>query len=108
MTRLRDERALPPLLALRRDDDPHARRFAIRCLAKLPDAPSEAFLDGLGELHAGVRLAAIEAIGKVRRPEMLEPLIDALLSDRDRLLEALCAVSAFGGDAIRLLVAVRP
>jgi HEAT repeat protein len=105
MTRLRDERALPPLLALRRDDDPHARRFAIRCLAKLPDAPSEAFLD---ELHAGVRLAAIEAIGKVRRPEMLEPLIDALLSDRDRLLEALCAVSAFGGDAIRLLVAVRP
>jgi len=87
----RDRVARSTLIDGASDPEPGVRRLALEMLARLPQAGGEAVVhERLVDENAGVRLAALHAIGRSRTPDAL-PTALRLLDDDDPRVRAAAA-----------------
>lgn len=70
-----DARAIPALVRALGDGDPETRKFAARSLVKFGPAASDALLAALTDPSAAVRRYAVRALGEIREPRAVEPLL---------------------------------
>jgi HEAT repeat protein len=77
--KLKDSRALEPLLAALKDENAAVRRAATEALGilKYPQA-LEPFMAALKDDNLSVRVAVIEALGRLKDSRAFEPLFAAL------------------------------
>jgi HEAT repeat protein len=88
---LRDRVARSTLIEGTRDPEPGVRRLALEMLAWLPQAGGEVVVrERLEDEDAGVRLAALHAVGRSQTPEAL-PTALRLLDDDDAHVRAAAA-----------------
>lgn len=90
--------AIPALLPLLQDKVKAVREEAAAGLAAIGNAAIPSLLKALQHDDWLVRLHAVEALGKTRSPETVEPLLSVLFNDQD---------SAVREDAVRALGEIR-
>ncbi|GMV50346.1 MAG: hypothetical protein NBKEAIPA_00336 [Nitrospirae bacterium] len=95
--RIGDPSAVSALMPLLQDKVKAVREEAAAALAALGTAAVAALIDALQHEEWLVRLHAIEALGKLKSPEAVEPLLRTLFNDRD---------SAVREDVVRALGAI--
>ncbi len=76
------EKAIPPLIALLKDDRADVRRLAAGALVKFDKMAVSALVNLLYDEHAYTREAAVWALGKIGDYRAIEPL-EKLLDDMD-------------------------
>jgi HEAT repeat protein len=90
--------AVPVLISVLNDPDPHIRRNAVRTLGKIRDPKSFSRIAGVvedGELD--VRISAIEALGEMRDPRSIPLLVGLLENDYPQVrMEAAWALDRIG------------
>ena len=93
-------RAVAPLVPLLQDKVKAVREETSTALAAIGEAALSSLLAALTHAEWLVRLHAVEALGKTRSPEAVDPLLSVLFNDRDRAVRE-DAVRALGqiGDA---------
>lgn len=98
LAKLNDSCAIDPLLTLLADDDEFVCAQAIESLMKLKaENVSEKLIPCLSSPYERVVSASAKALGQMRDPAALTPLLDTFLQDRfghcanSSLVEALCA-----------------
>jgi len=98
--RIKDPGAVAPLVPLLQDKVKAVREETSTALAVIGEAALSSLLTALTHTEWLVRLHAVEALGKTRSPEAVDPLLSVLLNDRDRAVRE-DAVRALGqiGDA---------
>lgn len=98
--RIGEARAVPALMPLLQDTVKAVREEAAGALAKLGPTAVPVLIEALTHQEWLVRLHAVEALGKTRSPDAVEPLLHLLFNDRDSSLRE-DAVRALGeiGDA---------
>ncbi len=98
--RIQDSGAVAPLLPLLQDSVKSVREETSTALAAIGEAALSSLLVALTHAEWLVRLHAVEALGKTRSPEAVDPLLSVLFNDRDRAVRE-DAVRALGqiGDA---------
>ncbi len=105
--RIQDPGSVAPLVPLLQDKVKAVREETSTALAAIGEAALSSLLDALTHTEWLVRLHAVEALGKTRSPEAVEPLLSVLFNDRDRAVRE-DAVRALGqiGDvrAVEFLV----
>ena len=82
--RIRDARAIDPLIPLLQDRVKAVREEASMALAEIGDAALPSLLEALRHTDWLVRLHAVEALGKSRSRDAVEPLLWALFNDQDQ------------------------
>jgi HEAT repeat protein len=97
--RLKDPRAIGPLIVALPDEDPEVNKAVFEALKSFPgweksDAAKSLvpkLIEALRDENPWVRLSAAEALGKIKDPRAVEPLIAALKDplSRDYVAEAL-------------------
>ncbi len=92
--RIKDEAAVEPLIPLLQDKVKAVREEATASLAAIGTAALPSLLDAMHHPEWLVRLHAVEAVGKMRSPDAVEPLLSVLFNDPD---------TAIREDAIRAL-----
>lgn len=92
--RVREAEAIAPLIPLLQDKVKAVREETTTALAAIGDASIPSLLGALSHTEWLVRLHAVEALGKMRSPAAVEPLLFVLFNDAD---------SAIREDAIRSL-----
>ena len=105
--RIQDPEAIGPLVSRLQDSVKAVREETSTALATIGEAALSSLLDALTHVEWLVRLHAVEALGKTRSPEAVDPLLSVLFNDRDRAVRE-DAVRALGqiGDprAVEFLV----
>jgi HEAT repeat protein len=105
--RIQDPGAVPPLVLLLQDKVKAVREETSTALAAIGEAALSSLLAALTHTEWLVRLHAVEALGKTRSAEAVDPLLSVLFNDRDRAVRE-DAVRALGqiGDvrAVEFLV----
>ena len=98
--RIKDPGAVAPLVPLLQDTVKAVREETSTALAAIGEAALSSLLAALTHAEWLVRLHAVEALGKTRSPEAVDPLLSVLFNDRDRAVRE-DAVRALGqiGDA---------
>ena len=98
--RIQDPEAVVPLVPLLQDKVKAVREETSTALAAIGEAALSSLLAALTHTEWLVRLHAVEALGKTRSAEAVEPLLSVLFNDRDRAVRE-DAVRALGqiGDA---------
>jgi HEAT repeat protein len=98
--RIQDPEAVGPLVPLLQDKVKAVREETSTALAAIGEAAVPLLLDALTHGEWLVRLHAVEALGKTRSLEAVDPLLSVLFNDRDRAVRE-DAVRALGqiGDA---------
>lgn len=81
--RIGDSGSVGPLIPLLQDKVKAVREEAAKTLAAIGTAAIPALLEALSHAEWLVRLHAVEALGKMRRPEAVEPLLSVLFNDPD-------------------------
>jgi HEAT repeat protein len=107
--RIKDSSAIEPLIPLLQDKVKAVREEATVALAAIGDAALPSLLEALKHSEWLVRLHAIEALGKMRSPAAVEPLLSALFNDHDQAVreDAVRALGQVGdGRAVEFLVTV--
>lgn len=84
--RVKDERAIGPLIPLLQDKVKAVREEATIALAEIGDAALPSLLEALKHPEWLVRLHAIEALGKSRSADAVEPLLWVLFNDPDQAI----------------------
>ena len=107
--RIQDPGAVAPLVPLLQDKVKAVREETSTALAAIGEAALSSLIAALTHVEWLVRLHAVEALGKTRSPEAVDPLLSALFNDPDRAVRE-DAVRALGqiGDAraVEFLVTV--
>ncbi len=107
--RIQDPGAVAPLVPLLQDKVKAVREETSTALAAIGEAALPSLLAALTHTEWLVRLHAVEALGKTRSPEAVNPLLSVLFNDPDRAVRE-DAVRALGqiGDAraVEFLVTV--
>jgi HEAT repeat protein len=96
--RIGDPEAVPVLMPLLQDKVKAVREEASSALAAIGAAAVTGLLEALQHDDWMVRLHAVEALGKLKSPDSVEPLLRALFNERD---------SAIREDVVRALGAIR-
>ena len=98
--RIHDPETVAPLVLLLQDSVKAVREETSTALAAIGEAALPSLLGALTHGEWLVRLHAVEALGKTRSPEAVDPLLSVLFNDRDRAVRE-DAVRALGqiGDA---------
>jgi HEAT repeat protein len=98
--RIQDPETVASLMPLLQDRVKAVREEASTALAAIGNAALSSLLGALNHVEWLVRLHAVEALGKTRSPEAVDPLLSTLFNDRDRAVRE-DAVRALGqiGDA---------
>ena len=98
--RIKDPEAVGPLVPLLQDSVKAVREETSTALAAIGEAALSSLLDAVTHGEWLVRLHAVEALGKTRSPEAVDPLLSVLFNDRDRAVRE-DAIRALGqiGDA---------
>lgn len=98
--RIRDSESVAPLVPLLQDKVKAVREEAAAALAAIGEASLPSLFVALTHAEWLVRLHAVEALGKTKSPEAVDPLLSVLFNDRDRAVRE-DAVRALGqiGDA---------
>ena len=98
--RIKDPGTVTVLMPLLQDNVKAVREETSTALAAVGNAALSSLLVALSHAEWLVRLHAIEALGKMRSPEAVDPLLSVLFNDRDRAVRE-DAVHALGqiGDA---------
>jgi len=98
--RIKDPGAVAPLVPLLQDSVKAVREETSTALAAIGEAALSSLLGALTHAEWLVRLHAVEALGKARSPETVDPLLSVLFNDPDRAVRE-DAVRALGqiGDA---------
>lgn len=107
--RIKDTRAVEPLIPLLQDKVKAVREEATTSLAEIGDAALPSLLDALKNPEWMVRLHAVEALGKSRSADAVEPLLWALFNDHDQAIreDIVRALGQLGdGRAMEFLVTV--
>lgn len=81
--RIREPRAIPALVPLLQDKVKAVRVDVAGALAHIGEAAVPTLLEALKHAEWLVRLHAIEALGKMRAPQGVEPLLAVLFNDHD-------------------------
>jgi HEAT repeat protein len=82
--RIKDARAIEPLLPLLQDKVKAVREEAATALAELGECALASLVGALKHSEWLVRLHAVEALGKSRSADAVEPLLWVLFNDRDQ------------------------
>ena len=82
--RIRDPEAVGLLIPLLQDKVKAVREETSTALAAIGEASLSSLLAALTHAEWLVRLHAVEALGKTRSPEAVDPLLSVLFNDRDR------------------------
>jgi HEAT repeat protein len=109
LARIEDERAIRPLIPLLQDKVKAVREEATTALAKIGDPALPSLLEALKHSEWLVRLHAVEALGKSRSAEAVEPLLWALFNDHDQAIreDVVRALGQLGdGRAVEFLVTI--
>jgi len=93
--RIKDSGAVSPLVPLLQDKVKAVREETSTALAAIGEAALSSLLAALTHTDWLVRLHAVEALGKTRSPEAVDPLLSVLFNDRDRAVRE-DAVRALG------------
>ena len=98
--RIQDPRTVAPLVPLLQDKVKAVREETSSALAAIGEAALSSLIAALTHTEWLVRLHAVEALGKTRSAEAVDPLLSVLFNDRDRAVRE-DAVRALGqiGDA---------
>jgi HEAT repeat protein len=107
--RIKDSGAIEPLIPLLQDKVKAVREEATVALAAIGDAALPSLLEALKHSEWLVRLHAVEALGKMRSPTAVEPLLAALFNDHDQAIreDVVRALGQVGdGRAVEFLVIV--
>jgi HEAT repeat protein len=105
--RIKDSEGVGPLVPLLQDKVKAVREETSTALAAMGEASLAVLLDALTHEEWLVRLHAVEALGKTRSPEAVDPLVSVLLNDRDRAVreDAVRALGQIGNArAVKFLV----
>jgi HEAT repeat protein len=81
--RIKDPGAIAPLVLLLQDSVKAVREETSAALAAIGEAALSSLLAALTHPEWLVRLHAVEALGKTRSPEAVNPLLSVLFNDRD-------------------------
>jgi HEAT repeat protein len=84
--RMKDARAIEPLIPLLQDKVKAVREEAATALADIGDPALPSLLEALKHHEWLVRLHAVEALGKSRSAEAVEPLLWVLFNDQDQAI----------------------
>jgi HEAT repeat protein len=84
--RVKDARAIEPLIPLLQDKVKAVREEATTALAEIGDPALPSLLEALKHSEWLVRLHAVEALGKSRSAEAVEPLLWVLFNDHDQAI----------------------
>jgi HEAT repeat protein len=93
--RIQDPEAVAPLVPLLQDRVKAVREETSSALAAIGEAALSSLIAALNHAEWLVRLHAVEALGKTRSPEAVEPLLSVLFNDQDRAVRE-DAVRALG------------
>ncbi len=93
--RIRDPGTVAPLVPLLQDKVKAVREETSTALAAIGEAALSSLIAALTHAEWLVRLHAVEALGKTRSPEAVEPLLSVLFNDQDRAVRE-DAVRALG------------
>jgi HEAT repeat protein len=107
--RIKDPGAVAPLVPLLQDKVKAVREETSTALAAIGEAALSSLLAALTHAEWLVRLHAVEALGKTRSPEAVNPLLSVLFNDHDRAVreDAIRALGQIGdGRAVEFLVTV--
>ena len=107
--RIKDARAIEPLIPLLQDKVKAVREEATMALAEIGDPALPSLLAALKHPEWLVRLHAVEALGKSRSADAVEPLLWALFNDPDQAIreDVVRALGQLGdGRAMDFLVTV--
>jgi hypothetical protein len=95
--------AVEPLIATLKDPDPNARISAAKALAEIGPEAVEPLIAALEDPNPDARFLAADALGKIKDPRAVEPLV-AVLKDADYGVRE-NAAKALGKDAVEPLIA---
>jgi HEAT repeat protein len=107
--RIQSSESVQPLLPLLQDKVKAVREEATAALAAIGDAAIPSLLTALTHVDWLVRLHAVEALGKMRLPAAVEPLLSLLFNDHDAAIreDAVRALGLIGdGRAVDFLVTI--
>lgn len=107
--RIKNPSAIEPLIPLLQDKVKAVREEATVALAAIGNAALPSLLEALKHPEWLVRLHAVEALGKMRSPAAVEPLLSALFNDHDQAIreDVVRALGQVGdGRAVEFLVTV--
>ena len=107
--RIKDARAIGPMIPLLQDKVKAVREEATIALAEIGDAALPSLLEALKHPEWLVRLHAVEALGKSRSADAVEPLLWVLFNDHDQAIreDVVRALGLLGdGRAMEFLVTV--
>ena len=109
--KIKDPRAVEPLIVALKDEDPNVRSSAKKALVKLGKPAVKPLIVALKDKKSGVRKRAAELLGKIKDPRAVTPLIvAATLKDMGSIVrvEAENALVKIGKSAVEpLIVALR-
>jgi HEAT repeat protein len=109
LAKIKDSSAIEPLLPLLQDKVKAVREEATAALAAIGDEALPSLLEALKHSEWLVRLHAVEALGKMRSPAAVEPLLSVLFNDHDQAIreDVVRALGQIGdGRAVEFLVIV--
>ncbi len=75
---IRDPRAIAPLIAIMKDQEPYVRFHAYQALGRIGEPAVDPLITALRDGHAWVRLNAVHALGEIQNARAVGPLIAAL------------------------------
>jgi HEAT repeat protein len=107
--KIKDSDAIEPLIPLLQDKVKAVREEATAALAAIGDEALPSLVEALNQSEWLVRLHAVEALGKMRSPEAVEPLLSALFNDHDQAVreDVVRALGQVGdGRAVEFLMIV--
>jgi len=81
--RVKNPEAVEPLIPLLQDKVKAVREETTAALVAIGDAAIPSLLAALADTDWLIRLHAVEALGKMKSPAAVEPLLSALFNDRD-------------------------
>ena len=90
-------RAVEPLIACLRSENPVTRQTAIQALGQIKDSRAiEPLIAALKDTSPDIRLAVVQALGQINDPRVVKPLISALSDDDVRIRDsAILALKTF-------------
>ncbi len=98
---IRDPRAIAPLIAIMKDQDPYVRFHAHQALGRIGEPAVNPLITALRDSHPWVRLNAVNALGEIKDARAVGPLVAALQDKTGE--EDLNALLFFRGQAAESL-----
>ena len=99
LQKIRDPRAVEPLIAVLKDEDSYVRRSVASALGHFGDERAVLpLIDALQEKHTGIRRSAVSSLGDLGDERAVAPLV-SMLTDDDGFFEEL-HVCTYAADAL--------